>query len=72
VSIEAIVDRDPDFLLISDSVITGLAHRPEWQVVRAVRERHFLLLRNPAFGRPSPRAPQLLRELRTLIAGAPR
>ena len=72
VSIEAITSRDPDFFLINDSVVPGLARRPEWQVVRAVREHHFLLLRDPAFGRPSPRAPQVLRELRALITGAPR
>ncbi len=72
VSIEAIMSRDPDFLLINDSVVPGLARRPEWQVVPAVRKRRFLLLRNNAFGRPSPRAPQVLRELRALIDSAPR
>ncbi len=72
VSIEAIVSRDPDYLLINDSIVPGLARRPEWQVVPAVRARRFLLLRNSAFGRPSPRAPQVLRELRALIDSAPK
>ncbi|MEO8635201.1 MAG: helical backbone metal receptor [Gemmatimonadales bacterium] len=72
VSIEAITSRNPDFLLMNDSVLPGIDRRPEWQVVPAVRAHRYLFLRNSAFGRPGPRAPQLVRELRALIAGAPR
>ena len=57
VSIEAIAARDPDLILVSDTGVPGIVNRPEWQVVRAVRERRFVHLSNPAFGRPSPRAP---------------
>ncbi len=67
VSIEAIASRDPDYFLINDSVPPAFARRPEWHAVRAVREGRFLYLRNSAFGRPSPRAPEVLRELRALL-----
>ncbi len=68
VSIEAIAARDPSLILVSDSGIPGFAGRPEWSVIRAVRERRFVHLNTPAFGRPSPRAPALVRELRGLLA----
>jgi len=68
VSIEAIAARDPSLILVSDSGIPGFARRPEWNVIRAVRERRFVHLATPAFGRPSPRAPALVRELRSLLA----
>src|SRR6266516_235595 len=48
VSIETIAARDPDFVaILSDSappVSPRYASRPEWRVVRAVRERRFLFL----------------------------
>ena len=62
VTIEAIAARDPDVVLLSDSGAPEFAHRPEWRVVPAVREGRFVRLGN-AFGRPSPRAPALVREL---------
>jgi len=70
VSIEAIAARDPSLILVSDSGVPALVRRPEWNVIRAVRERRFVHLATPAFGRPSPRAPALVRELRALLAGS--
>jgi ABC-type Fe3+-hydroxamate transport system substrate-binding protein len=70
VSIEAIVARNPDFVLVSDSGIPAFAHRPEWAVVEAVRERRFIHLRTSAFGRPSPRAPAVVLELAARLTGA--
>jgi ABC-type Fe3+-hydroxamate transport system substrate-binding protein len=72
VSIEAIASRDPDLVLVSDSGEPGFARRPEWQAVRAVRERRFVRLTSSAFGRPGPRAPELVRELRRLLQEARR
>lgn len=69
VSIEAIAARDPALILVSDTGLPAFARRPEWNAVRAVRERRFVRLATPAFGRPSPRAPALVRELRGLLAG---
>jgi len=68
VSIEAIAARDPSLILVSDSGVPRFALQPEWSVIRAVRERRFVHLTTPAFGRPTPRAPALVRELRRLLA----
>jgi ABC-type Fe3+-hydroxamate transport system substrate-binding protein len=73
VSLEAIARRDPRFLaVLDDSAATpALAGRQEWQAVAAVRERRFLRLPGPLFGRPGPRAVQAVGELRRLIEAAP-
>ena len=68
VSIEAIAARHPAVVLVSDTGVPGFARRPEWRVVPAVRDRHFLHFATPAFGRPSPRAPALVRALRDSLA----
>jgi ABC-type Fe3+-hydroxamate transport system substrate-binding protein len=64
VSIETIASRDPDLVLVSDSGTPGFARRPEWNVISAVRQRRFLRFGSAAFGRPSPRAPGLITQLR--------
>jgi len=63
VSIEAVAARDPDLILTTTAGPVGFASRPEWQVVRAVRERRFLPVTGSEFNRPSPRAPAAIREL---------
>lgn len=63
VSIEAIAAREPDLIFTTSEGLPGFAKRPEWQVVRAVRERRFVNVRSSAYNRPSPRAPQAIREL---------
>src|SRR5213592_1970089 len=72
VSIETIAARDPDFLaVLSDSAVPpAYASRPEWRVVRAVRERRFLFLPGQLFGRPGPRAAEAIRELRRRLEAA--
>lgn len=55
VSLEAVAERDPDFVLVSGAEEPEWAERPEWQVVRAVRERRFLRVQGSEFNRPSPR-----------------
>lgn len=67
VSIEAIAARDPDLILVTDSIATAIALRPEWRVVTAVRERRFVHLPTTAFSRPGPRAPEVVRLLRTAL-----
>jgi iron complex transport system substrate-binding protein len=67
VSIEAIAARNPSIILVSDTGVPAFARRPEWRVVRAVREQRFVHLATPAFGRPSPRAPELVLELRRVL-----
>ena len=67
VSLETIAARDPDrIILVSDSgtALPGYATRAEWQVVRAVRERHFVVLPGELYGRPSPRTSEAVQDLR--------
>jgi len=72
VSIEAIASRNPDLILISDSGAPRFAERPEWGAIDAVRRRRFVHLVTSAFGRPSPRAPEVIAELRAALAAGPR
>jgi ABC-type Fe3+-hydroxamate transport system substrate-binding protein len=72
VSIEAIAARNPDFILTGDSILPAYTTRPEWRVVPAVARRRFIHFGDPAFGRPSPRAPQLIAALRQRIQDASR
>ena len=70
VSLEAIAQRDPDLILTTGSKPPAIAARPEWQVVRAVRERRFVRVEGSEFDRPGPRSPQAIRDLRAaLLAG---
>ncbi len=68
ISIEAVVQRDPDALLVSSDGPPALASRPEWRVVPAVRANRFIHVTSSAFSRPSPRAPEAIRELRRKLA----
>src|SRR6266568_1921247 len=72
VSIETLAARDPDFVaLLSDSAVPPrYAMRPEWRVVRAVRDARFLFLPGQLFGRPGPRAAEAIRELRRRLEAA--
>lgn len=63
VSIEAIAVRDPDLILTTAAGPSAFAERPEWRVVPAVRERRFLHVSGSEFNRPSPRAPEAIRQL---------
>ena len=75
VSIETIAARDPDFIaVLADSTMRGpprYAARPEWRVVRAVRERRFLSLPGQLCGRPTPRVAEAVGQLRRLLATTP-
>jgi iron complex transport system substrate-binding protein len=70
VSIEAVAARDPDLILTAAGGPVGFARRPEWQAVRAVRERRFLPVTGSEFNRPSPRAAAAIRDLSRLIEAA--
>jgi ABC-type Fe3+-hydroxamate transport system substrate-binding protein len=74
VSIETIAARNPDLLLSlsSDSAGPSYAKRPEWQVIRAVRQKRFGMLHGTEFDRPSLRAIQAVQELENLFARDPR
>ena len=63
ISVESAAARDPDMILTSSDTTPGFAHRPEWQVVRAVRERRFIHAPGSEFSRPGPRSPAAIRDL---------
>jgi ABC-type Fe3+-hydroxamate transport system substrate-binding protein len=68
VSIEAIVSRNPDALLVSTDGPPAIARRPEWRVVPAVRLNRFIHVTSSAFSRPSPRAAEAIDELKKKVA----
>jgi ABC-type Fe3+-hydroxamate transport system substrate-binding protein len=72
VSVEAVVSRDPEYILVSGTAEPAIASRPEWQAVRAVRERRFLHVQGSEYNRPSPRVALAVRELAAALAAARR
>jgi len=70
ISVEAAAVRDPDFVFTSNPLVPAFASRPEWQAVRAVRERRFLHGTGSEFSRPSPRAPAAIRRLTAELRSA--
>lgn len=70
VSIEAVAARNPDLIFTTVEGPSAFAHRPEWQVVPAVREHRFLHVTGSEFNRPSPRAPQAIRQLSARLSEA--
>jgi ABC-type Fe3+-hydroxamate transport system substrate-binding protein len=72
VSIEAVSARDPDLILTAASGPARIADRPEWQVVRAVRQRRFLHISGTEYDRPGPRSPGAIRALAERLRKAPR
>jgi iron complex transport system substrate-binding protein len=72
VSIEAVTARDPDLILTASDGPAAFVSRPEWQVVRAVRERRLLRVSGSEFNRPGPRSPAAIRELARRIREATR
>jgi ABC-type Fe3+-hydroxamate transport system substrate-binding protein len=69
VSIEAVAARNPDLIFTTAEGPSAFATRPEWQVVRAVREKRFLHVTGSEFNRPSPRSPMAIRQLRARLQG---
>ena len=68
VSIETIVQRNADLVFIaSDSGIPAWAERPEWRVVPAVHNRRFVVVTGTELSRPSFRAPDAIRRVRTAL-----
>jgi ABC-type Fe3+-hydroxamate transport system substrate-binding protein len=53
VTLEDVVRRDPDLILVSPTTAAELRASPAWQAVRAVREGHVLAYDTTLVGRPS-------------------
>ncbi|MDH3455918.1 MAG: helical backbone metal receptor [Gemmatimonadota bacterium] len=69
VSIEAIVARRPDLVLLVDDAEPLFAARSEWRVVAAVRDRRFVVVSGTQFSWPSFRSAAAVRQLRTALQG---
>lgn len=73
ISIEAVVSRDPAFVLVTGTdSIPAFARRPEWAVVPAVRDRRFVRVHGSEFNRPGPRTPDAIVALRAALERARR
>ena len=74
VSLETIAARDPDVVVVladsGPSRPPAFAGRREWQAIRAVRARRFVVLVGSVFGRPSPRAAAAVAEFHRLLEAA--
>ena len=61
--LEAVAARDPDLILTTAVDTPSFQRRPEWQVLRAVRQRHFVRVHGSEFDRPGPRSPAAITAL---------
>jgi iron complex transport system substrate-binding protein len=68
VSIEAVVAKNPDFVLVAGASEPAFAARPEWQGVPAVKERRFIRVDGSMFNRPSPRIGEAVATLARALA----
>ncbi len=68
VSLEAVAARAPEVVLLTEGDSEpAFARRPEWQVVKAVREGRFAAVSGSQFSHPSFRAAQAIAELRAAL-----
>jgi len=72
ISVESAAVRDPGAILTMTETTPAFALRPEWQVVRAVRERRFINVTGSEFSRPGPRSPQAITRLAAALRDVPR
>lgn len=72
VSLEAVAARDPDLILTTAADTPKFQDRPEWQVLRAVRERRFVRVHGSEFDRPGPRSPAAISALTAALFAAER
>lgn len=70
VSLEAIVARRPDVVLVlgPDSAVPAVAMRPGWRAIPAVRGGRIIAVDGSEFNRPSPRLPDAVRSLAARLA----
>jgi len=71
ISIEAVVARDPDFMLVTSAdSLPAVASRAEWRVVPAVHDQRFVRVHGSEFNRPGPRTPAAILALRRALEAA--
>jgi iron complex transport system substrate-binding protein len=71
VSLEAVTARDPSLVLVPSAEVRDTAVRPEWNVVRAFRDRRVMYVTGSEYLRPTPRAPDAVRALAARLAETP-
>jgi ABC-type Fe3+-hydroxamate transport system substrate-binding protein len=71
VSIEAIAARAVDVVLLVGETQPDYLDRPEWNVVKAVREKRFVVVSGTEFSWPSYRSPAAVRTLRAALERLP-
>ena len=71
VSLEAVVARDPSLVLVPAAELRETGIRPEWNAVRAFRERRILHVTGSEYLRPTPRAPDAVRALAARLTEVP-
>jgi ABC-type Fe3+-hydroxamate transport system substrate-binding protein len=71
VSIEAIAARDVGVVLLVGETRPDYLDRPEWNVVKAVREKQFVMVSGTEFSWPSYRSAAAVRTLRTALEQLP-
>ena len=67
VTLEEIVRRNPDFILVGPASAKALRASPLWRSVPAVRDGHLLIVDTLLVGRPGIRLGEAARSLRALI-----
>ena len=67
VSIETIVARDPDVVLVVGEDQPAFASSPQWRTVPAIRDRRFVFVDGTQFSHPSFRAPIAIEQLRRAL-----
>jgi ABC-type Fe3+-hydroxamate transport system substrate-binding protein len=71
VSIEAIAARDVDVVLLAGETRPDYLDRPEWNVVKAIREKRFVMVSGTEFSWPSYRSAAAVRTLRRALERLP-
>ncbi|MBI3568374.1 MAG: ABC transporter substrate-binding protein [Gemmatimonadetes bacterium] len=70
VTMEEVVRRDPDYVIVGAVSAERLTANAAWNVVRAVRERRILVADTALVGRPGVRMGEAARHLRSLLEPA--
>jgi iron complex transport system substrate-binding protein len=70
VSLEAVTARDPSLVLVPSAGLRDTVVRPEWNAVRAFRERRLIHVTGSEYLRPTPRAPEAVRALAARLAAS--
>jgi ABC-type Fe3+-hydroxamate transport system substrate-binding protein len=69
VSIEAVAERDPRFVLrVTSMPASSFSVRPEWASIGALAHQRIVTLSGSEFMRPTPRAPEAIVALRGALS----